>query len=421
MGYPRVIIIGGGFGGLAAAKKLGRAKVILQVLDRTNHHLFQPLLYQVASAALSPADVAVPIREILRKQNNTTVLMADIAKIDASLQVVEAANGEQFPFDWLVVAVGARHSYFGHPEWETFAPGLKTYAEAIEIRERVLLAFEHAERCDSRAAAAKYMRFVIVGGGPTGVELAGSIAEIARKTMLRNFRKIRPENAEIYLIEGANRLLLTYPEDLSQRAKRDLEGMGVKVLLNSPVTNINAEGVFIGNRLIPTSTVTWAAGNEAGPILRTIGVPQDRQGRIIVGPDLTIPGHQQIFVIGDAAHCQGKDGRPLPGIAPVAIQQGRYVAKLIRDDIPAAKRKPFKYWDKGTMATIGRAKAVAVVGRWHFKGLVAWLAWCFIHVLYLVNFRNRLFVMLEWFFWYLTNQRSVRLIRRPIDERPNKL
>lgn len=421
MSRPKVVIIGGGFGGLAAAQKLKHAEVDVLLLDRTNHHVFQPLLYQVASAALSPGDIASPLRHILRKQKNTTVLMAEVVNIDIEKKQVYARNGDIFPYDSLIVATGARHSYFGHNTWESYAPGLKTLSDAITIRERILVAFERAERCETKEEAAKYLRFVIVGGGPTGVELAGAIAEIAHKTLLNDFRHIQPSHAEIYLIEGDSRLLTAYPEDLSARAKEDLEKLGVNIITDQHVTNITEEGAYIGDRLIETSTITWAAGNQASPPIQNSSLERDRAGRLVVEPDLSLKNHPEVFIIGDAANFKDpKTGRSLPGIAPVAVQQGHHVAETISKGLSKDERTAFHYFDKGTMATIGKAKAVAVIGKKHFTGLFAFIVWCFVHILYLINFRNRVAVMMEWFYWYISNQRGVRLIRRPIYDDPDK-
>ena len=416
MAYTKVVIVGGGFGGLQVATKLRRTPLDIYLIDKTNHHLFQPLLYQVASAALSPADVAIPLREILRGQTNTTVIMGDVVDIDKEKRLITLGNGDLVGYDYLVLAVGARHSYFGHDEWEEVAPGLKTVKDALQIREKVLLSFEKAERSDSLQEAAKYLNFVIIGAGPTGVEMAGAIAEIAHKTMFKNFRRIKPEKSKIYLIEGAPRVLPPYQETLSVRARKDLEKLGVRVLTNTVVSEITSEGVKFGNQTIEAKNIIWAAGNQASPLLRKLDTELDRQGRVIVEPDLTIPDHPEIFVIGDGAFARDKKGNPLPGIAPVAIQQGHYVAKLIRKNITKEKRKPFRYRDKGSMATIGKFKAVGYLGKIKFKGIFAWIFWAGLHVGYLVGFRNRFSVMLQWFFHYLTGIRGARLINRSIEE-----
>jgi NADH dehydrogenase len=411
MGYPKVLILGGGFGGLKTARLLKDACIDIQLIDKTNHHLFQPLLYQVASASLAPRDIAVPIREILKRQKNITVLMNEAISIEKERNRVLLATKDYFYYDYLVVAVGASHSYFGNPEWEAVAPGLKTLPDALAIRNKILLAYERAEICDSYAEAEEYLNFVIVGGGPTGVELAGAIAEIAHKTLSKNFRKIDPSKTQVYLVEAASHVLPSYPEDLSDKARKQLESMGVKVLLNTKVTDISADHVELSSHgIIKTHNVIWAAGNQASPLLQTLQVPLDRQGRAFVQPDLSIPDYPNIFVIGDAAHFKDSSDQPLPGIAPVALQQAAFVAKVIEKKIPQDARKAFSYHDKGSMATIGKFKAIAMLGKWHFSGFLAWLIWCFIHVVYLIGFRNRILVMLEWAFWYVTEQRSSRLV-----------
>lgn len=419
MDVPTIIIIGAGFGGLNAAKGLKNAPVRLLVIDKTNHHLFQPLLYQVASAALSPADIATPIRDILAKQANATVLLADIVEIDLKNRQVVSANGDRFHYDFLILCPGTSHAYFGRPEWEAMAPGLKTLSDALRIRERILLSYERAERCGNLQEAQRFMRFVVIGAGPTGVEMAGAIAEIAQQSLARNFRHIKPEQTKIFLVEGGSRVLPAFSEDLSEIALRDLQKLGVEVLLQSPVTQITPEGVWLGERFLESRNILWAAGNQASPLLKSLHVPLDRWGRAIVNPDLSIPGYPEAFVIGDAASCRDPKGNPLPGIAPVAIQQGRYVAKLIRNgDQP---RKPFRYFDKGMMATIGKAKAVAMVGKLHLSGYLAWLAWGLIHIVYLISFASKLQVMFQWFYLYLFNVRRIRLITRPVTEKDDPL
>lgn len=412
MAYTKVVIVGGGFGGINAAKGLKNAKMDVLVIDKTNHHLFQPLLYEVATAALSPGEIATPIREVLRHQENTSVIMGEVVSIDKNRKELTLANGETIRFDYLILAVGASHSYFGNDKWEQHAPGLKTLSDALGIRERILISFEKAERIDQISEAEKYLNFVIIGGGPTGVEMAGAIAEIARKSMFKNFRRIRPEKSKIYLIEALPHILPVYPERLGRRAARDLEKMGVHVLTGKKVTEITEEGVHFDGTFIPCQNVIWAAGNQAPAVLKTLDVPLDRAGRVIVGPDLAIPEHPDIFVIGDSAHAKGKEGKPLPGIAPTAIQEARYVAKIIANKTPPSERAPFKYFDKGSMATIGKWKAVLMVGKLQIAGFIAWLAWCFIHIVYLVGFRNRFGVMVEWFYCLVTGQRGVRLINR---------
>lgn len=416
MNRPKVIIIGGGFGGINAAQKLKNANVDVTLVDRTNHHLFQPLLYQVATAALSPGNIAMPIREILRKQSNATVIMGEVKSIDKMHKKIELCNGETLPFDYLIVATGARHSYFGNDQWEPIAPGLKSLDDAITVRENILLAFERAERSHDPDEIASELRFVIVGGGPTGVEMAGSIAEIAHKTLFHNFRHIAPEHSEILIIEGSPCLLHAFPEELSKKAHEDLEKMGVNIRTHTHVTNITDEGVYIKDEFIPTKNVIWAAGNQASPLLKSLDIPLDRAGRAIVRPDMSIPDHPEIFVIGDSAFATNEEGAPLPGIAPVAIQQGQYVAKVIR----TGKHPRFHYRDKGVMATIGTAKAVAAIGKRCFTGFFAWLAWSFIHIFYLISFPNRLIVMTQWMMMYLGGSRHVRLIKKPIFEHKDK-
>jgi NADH dehydrogenase len=416
---PKVVIIGGGFGGLNVAQHLKKAPVDLLLIDKTNYHLFQPLLYQVATAALSPGNIATPLREVLAKQANATVFMADILSVDKSKKEVIATNGDTFPYDYLVLAPGSTHSYFSHPEWEMFAPGLKTLPDAETIRSKILLSYERAERCLTHAEAEKFMRFVIVGAGPTGVEMAGAIAELAHRSLVHNFRFINPKETKIYLIEGMNQILPIFPQKLADKSQRDLEKLGVDVLLNTFVTNVTPEGVWLKDKLLETANIIWAAGNEASPLLKSLEVSLDKYGRVLVNPDLSIPGHPDIFVIGDAACSLDSKNSPLPGIAPVAIQQGRYVANLIKN--PQKKRKPFKYFNKGMMATIGKAKAIAVVGKLQMSGFMAWLTWCFIHIVYLISFSNRALVLIQWFFLFIFNQRRIRLITHAVTEKDEPL
>ncbi len=420
MAYTKVVIIGGGFAGLTAAKALNHAKLNVLLIDKTNHHLFQPLLYEVATAALSPGQIATPLREILRNQENTAVIMAEVVKIDKTLKQITLLNGDVHGYDFLIVCIGARHSYFGHGDWEFFAPGLKTIKDALNIREQLLISFEKAERLQSIEEAAKYLNFVIIGGGPTGVEMAGAIAEIANKTMFKNFRRIKPEEAKIYLIEALPQILPMYPSHLAEKARIALERMGVKVITNKKVIEINESGVKTEDAFIGSKNIIWAAGNQVSPMLKTLDVPLDRAGRVVVGPDLTIPDHPEIFVVGDAAHSIDKEGKPLPGVAPVAVQQGRYAAKLIKNATPKEKRHPFVYFDKGSLATIGKAKAIAMVGKLQLSGFFAWLMWAFVHIIYLIGFRNRLGVMFEWAATMFTGERGVRLITRPIDQDVSK-
>ena len=408
MARKRIVIIGGGFGGLTAAKSILHADVML--IDRTNHHLFQPLLYQVATAALSPGDIAWPLRTMFRSQPNVHVVMDEVISIDRRTRLVAVRNGSPIAFDILVVAPGSRHAYFGHDEWESFAPGLKTMTDAVGLREKMLSAFEEAERRRAATGTHDPLTFVIVGGGPTGVELAGALAEIGRKAMGPDFPSLRLDDMCILLVEGGPRILPGFSEDLSAKASTALARMGVTVRLKSLVSEVRENGVKIGEEFVPSTSVIWAAGNKASPLLNTLSVPQDASGRVNVQPDLTIPGEPWIFVIGDGAHCVGNDGKPLPGLAPVAMQQGRYVAKLIdRQTIPE-QRQPFSYADRGMLATIGRAKAVAQIGRLHVSGLLAWLLWCVVHIFFLIGLRSRVRVMSEWIWYYVTFKPGARLL-----------
>jgi NADH:ubiquinone reductase (H+-translocating) len=409
---PHVVIIGGGFGGLYAARALRRAAVRVTVIDRRNYHLFQPLLYQVAAATLSPADIAAPIRQILRRQENATVVLAEVVAIDTAAKCVVLADDRRVGYDYLIVASGAVDQYFGHDEWAPIAPALKTIDDATEIRRRFLLAFEAAEQETDPEVRRALLTFVVIGGGPTGVEMAGSFAEIAHHTLRREFRSIDPAAARIVLVEGGKRLLAAYPDELSDRAKRDLEELGVEVRLGSIVTRIDIGAVFIGDERIPAYDVVWAAGVAASPLGKTIGAPVDRMGRVSVEPDLSVPGHPEIFVIGDLAAIthDSADGKPLPGVAQVAMQGGAAVAKNIVRAMRGEPRQPFHYRDKGNMATIGRARAIAEIRGLKLTGFVAWLTWLFVHILFLIGFRNRLIVLLEWASSYLTWQRGARLI-----------
>ncbi len=410
-GKPRVIIIGAGFGGLEAAKKLACKDVRVTVIDRTNYHLFQPLLYQVATAALSPADIAAPVRAILSKCKNVEVILAEVQSVDVEAKKVKMVDLE-IDYDYLIVATGARHSYFGHNEWEKLAPGLKSLEDAVELRRRILLAFEYAEKTPDEAARRDAMNFVIIGGGPTGVEMAGAIAEISRYTMARDFRHIDPSQARVILIEGEPRLLAAYPPDLSESARKQLVDLGVEVRTSTRATNLTEAGIQVGDEFIPCRVKIWAAGNSASFVGRTLGVPADRVGRVIINDDLTIPGHPEVQVIGDLANFAHQTGQPLPGISPVAMQQGRHAARNVLAMIQGRKPQRFRYWDKGTMATIGRNKAVADLKFMHLSGLAAWLAWLFVHIIFLVGFRNRLLVLLQWGWAYLTFDKGARLITR---------
>ena len=405
----KIVIIGGGFGGLSAAQEFGHYDADITIIDRTNHHVFQPLLYQVATAALSPADIAEPIRSVLRKYKNITVVMDEVVDIDRTKREVVTKNFD-YPFDYLIVAIGSRHSYFGKDEWGKYAPGLKTLNDALNIRERILSSLEKAEKLNNSDEAKKYLTYVIVGGGPTGVEMAGAIAEIVNVSMMKDFRNINSSMTEIYLVEGESRLLLAYPPDLSDRAAKDLESLGVKIIFNEKVTGVDDKCVKIGDRFIETKNIIWAAGNTIPELIRTLKTDYDRAGRVFVKPDLSLKDDPDIFVIGDAAVLKGKNGNLLPAIAPTAMQEGRYVAKIIMEGKDADLREPFKYFDKGTMATIGRARAVSVIGNLKFKGYFAWLLWGFVHILYLISFRNKFRVMLEWIWDYITFRRGIRLI-----------
>jgi NADH:quinone reductase (non-electrogenic) len=421
---PRVVIVGAGFGGLNAAQALAKAAVQITVIDRKNFHTFQPLLYQVATAGLSPGEIAAPIRSILRSHKNIEVLMAEVTGFDLERKTVETSDAE-IPYDYLIVAAGSSHAYFGHDEWEPLAPGLKTIEDALEIRRRILLAFELAERQAAAGEAAPPLNFVIVGGGPTGVELAGTLSEIARHALAHEFRSIDPARTHILLLEGGPRVLPAYAEDLSRSAQEQLNHLGIEVRTSTMVTQIEPGAVYTGNTRLPATVVLWAAGVAASPLGKKLGVPVDRSGRVLVQPDLSVPGHPDVFVIGDLAALKDEHGKLLPGVAPVAIQQGRFVATLIRKEFTTVgapllasfarsgdfnSRPAFHYWDKGSLATIGRAAAVAEFGRIHISGYVAWLAWLFVHILFLIGFRNRLLVFIQWAWSYVTYERGARLI-----------
>jgi NADH dehydrogenase len=414
---PRIVIIGGGFGGLNAARALRRAAVQITLVDRRNFHLFQPLLYQVATGGLSPANIAAPLRAIVARQPNCDVLLGDVKSFDVDNRIVQLEGGE-ISYDTLIVAAGARHSYFGHPEWERFAPGLKTIEDATEIRRRMLMAFESAERAAEIEGRHNLLIFVVVGGGPTGVEMAGTMAEIARHTLRREFRHIDPSDSQIILVEAGDRVLAAYPPDLSAKAQQSLEQLGVVVRLNTMVTGVAADHVLLkfagSEERLATSAVVWAAGVEASPLAKSLadatGAKLDRAGRISVKPDLTLPGHPEVFVLGDMASYVHNGEGPLPGVAPVAIQQGRYIARLIRASLRGRPLPSFHYRNLGSMATIGRSAAVADFGKVHFSGFIAWMTWLVVHLLNLVGFRNRLLVLVQWGWNYFTFDRSARLI-----------
>jgi NADH dehydrogenase len=407
---PHVVIIGGGFGGLAAARALAKAAVRITLLDRENHHTFQPLLYQVATAGLAPSDITVPIRWRLRNQRNATVLLAEVIGIDTAARTVTLDDQRALSYNFLIVATGARHAYFGHPEWEQFAPGLKSIDDADDMRQRFLLAFERAERATDAATRAANLTFVVVGGGPTGVELAGTMVDIAHGPLSEDFRQINTRTSRVLLVEAGPRILPAFHEDLSRAAKKDLEGLGVEVRLGTPVTDIDAVSVTIGTERIDTRTVFWAAGNEASPLGRMLDAETDRAGYVEVAPDCSIPAHPEVFVVGDLAIMRRADGRPAPAVAPTANQTGGHAARMILATLQGQTRTPFKYFDKGDLATIGRHKAVAAFGRIHLRGHLAWFLWLFVHLLYLVGFRNRVSVLVQWGWAYVTYQRGVRLI-----------
>jgi len=407
---PHVVILGGGFGGISAAKALRHAHVTVTVIDRTNHFTFQPLLYQVATAALAPSDITAPIRWVLRHQRNAEILMADAREIDRERQVVRIDDElTEIPYDYLIVATGSRHAYFGHNEWEPYAPGLKAIEDASEIRRRFLLAFENAEKTDDEKEREELLTFVIVGGGPTGVELAGAFPHIARKALAPEFRKVDTRRTRVILVEAGPRILPTFPESLAARARKDLEDLGVQVRVGSFVTGVDAEGVRIGSETIRARTAFWAAGNLASPLGSFMGVPLDRAGRISVNADLSVPGTPNVFIVGDLATLT-QDGRMIPGVGPAAIQEGRAAARNILRDLKRQPRKPFRYWNKGDLAVIGRSRAIADLGWIQFSGWFAWVFWLFVHIMYLVGFRNRLVVLIEWAYAYFTSQAGVRLI-----------
>lgn len=406
-----VVIVGGGFGGLAVAKALEKAPVHVTLVDRSNHYLFQPLLYQVAMAGLAPAEIAVPIRSLLRSQENARVLLADVTSVDLAARHIELEQCPPIDYEFLVLATGAQTSYFGHDEWSRVAPGLKDLDDAVEIRRRVLLAFEAAEREGDPALRRRHLTFVVIGGGPTGVELAGAIAELATFVLAQDFRSIRPDATRVVLVEGGPRILATFDEDLAARAAASLKSMGVEVRTNLRVTGIDAEGATCGDVRLEASTVLWAAGVKAASLGASLGVPTDRTGRIRVSEDCSVPGQPNVFCIGDAASFMPEGAEePLPGVSPVAMQQGRFVARQIVRSIEERPRERFVYRDKGMMATIGRSRAIARIGRLKLSGFIAWAAWLLLHIVYLIDFRNRVFVLFDWAWSYVTYQRGSRLI-----------
>ncbi len=409
----KVVIIGGGFGGMNVAKSLTNTAYEITIIDKSNHHLFQPLLYQVATAALSPGDIAVPIRSVFSRQKNVKVILGEVVTVSKEDQVVQLAEGDLIPFDYLVIATGAQYNYFGNDDWEPIAPGLKSLDDALRIRERILLSLEKAEKIPELDDRKPYLTFVVIGGGPTGVEMAGSIAEIAKRNMMREYRNFHKNETTVYLVEAAGGVLNGYTESLSQNALDTLTKMGVQIILNSPVEKITEKGVQLKNHFIETPNVMWAAGVSGTSLTDSLEDEKDRIGRVKVNPDLSIPNHPNIFVIGDAAHALDKEGKPLIGVAPVAMQQGRFLGKLLKNEFRNKPRESFKYTDKGTMATIGRAKAVADINGLKFTGLIAWLIWGVIHIFFLIGFRNRFRVFAEWIWHYITFKRGVRLISKP--------
>jgi NADH dehydrogenase len=408
-GTSRVVIVGAGFGGLNAARSLAHEDVHITIVDRKNFHTFQPLLYQVATAGLSPAEIAAPIRSVFRGKKNIVSLLEEVQDFDLQRRIVKTSE-QELPYDYLVVAAGATHAYFGHDEWEPYAPGLKTIEDALEIRRRVLLAFELAERQAASGDKHEALNFVVVGAGATGVELAGTLAEITHHVLAHEFHSIDPRSAKILLLEGGPRVLPAFPEDLSRSAEDQLRRLGVEVRTNTLVTQIEPGAVRFGGTRLVAPVILWAAGVAASPLGKKLGAACDRAGRVLVEPDLSLPGHPEVFVIGDLAALKDESGKWLPGVAPTAIQQGKFVAKTIARDLAHEPRKNFKYWDKGSLATIGRAAAVAQFGKIHISGFVAWLAWLFVHIFFLIGFRNRILVLTQWAWSYLTYERGARLI-----------
>jgi NADH dehydrogenase len=407
---PKIVIIGGGFGGLQAAKELAGEAVEVALIDKKNHHTFQPLLYQVATAVLSPGEIASPIRRILHRAKNVEVILGEVVGFDLEKNSVKLHDGSEIPFDYLIVAAGARHSYFGHDEWEKDAPGLKTLEDAVEIRRRVLFAFEVAEREAYLTGVKKHLNFVVIGGGATGVEVAGAIAGIAREALANDFVLIDTRRALVQLFEGGDRILNAFSPELSAKAKKDLEDLGVEVYLNSFVTDIEEGRIKVGEKWVNCDVAVWATGVAASPLGKLLGAETDRAGRVFVEPDLTIPNRKNVFVIGDMVNLKQEDGKLVPGVAPAAIQMAQNATANILRDLKGETRKDFKYFDKGSMATIGRNKAIAEIGKIKLSGFLAWLAWLFVHLISLIGFRNRLYVLSEWFWAYVTRERSARLI-----------
>ncbi|WP_445664213.1 NAD(P)/FAD-dependent oxidoreductase [Fodinibius sp. AD559] len=415
-----VVIVGGGFGGISVAKKLKKADVDITIIDKNNHHLFQPLLYQVATAALSPGDIAVPIRAILGQRKGLKVLLGKVTGVNQKEKFVSLESDQKVDFDYLVLSPGAQYDYFGNDNWKRHAPGLKSVGDALQIRERILLSLEKAEQLEDPKLREPYLTFVVIGGGPTGVEMAGAIGEIAKRNMMRDYNTFSKNETRIFLVEAAPKILNGYPDSLSERARETLEDMGVRVLLNTPVTDISHQKVSFSEGAIDTPNIIWAAGVAASPLLSSLETGQDRTGRVFVNNDLSIPDHPNIFVIGDAAHKKDEDGNPLPALAPVAIQQGEFLGTLIRSEINKKERESFSYVDKGTMATIGRAKAVADIRGFKFSGFFAWILWSVVHIFFLIGFRNRFRVFVEWMWHYFTFKRGVRLITDRFSENEDR-
>jgi len=415
---PHIVIVGGGFGGLSAARALRRAAARVTLIDRRNHHVFQPLLYQVATATLSPGDIAAPIRWILRRVRNVRVLMGEVQRVDVAARCIVLVDGAEIAYDGLIVATGASHAYFGHADWEPYAPGLKTLEDAIAIRRRILLAFERAERETDVARQRELLSFAIIGGGPTGVELAGTLAEIARQTLRDEFRSIDTSHARIVLVEAGPTILPTFPGRLRDAARASLRRLGVEVLEGTAASHVDAHGVQIGDDRLDAGTILWAAGVSAGELVRTLGAPLDRAGRVLVEPDLSIPGHPEVFVVGDAAAFLHRGGVPLPGVAQTAMQGARHAARMLVRHLQGESTWPFVYRDLGSMAIVGRRAAVSDRGWVRFSGVTAWLAWLFLHIVMLIGFRNRAIVLFEWAVAYLTFQRGARLITGDRDDRP---
>lgn len=406
----KVIIVGGGFGGISVAKKLKGTSFDVTIVDKRNHHLFQPLLYQVATAALSPGDVAVPIRSIFSSQKNISTVLGEVTSVDKQEQTISLKNGRNLGYDYLVIASGAEYNYFGNQNWKDYAPGLKSIDDAINIRERILYSLEIADQLDTDDERRPYLSYAVIGAGPTGVEMAGAIAEIAKRNMMRDFKNLDPSQTEVYLVEAGPAVLNGYPDSLSRKAQNDLEKMGVNVLLDHPVTEVKQDRVIAGDKTIITPNIIWAAGVRTSLLADTLQAEQDKMGRVKVQDDLSVPGYPGIFVIGDAAYLENEKGEPLPALAPVALQQGKYIGEHLKQKIKGSKTGPFRYVDKGTMATIGRAKAVADIKGFKFSGIFAWLLWSLIHIFFLIGFRNRLRVFIEWVWHYITFKRGVRII-----------